>query len=162
MADDLLDLDLDTPSEEQEKINKTEKRIKDLSEKVKLTATERDELKAAKELAETEKAAALKDAEFFKNFNTVASRHQGATEYQDKIREKVLAGYDLEDATISILAKEGKYTPPAPTPLPKESPAGGSAPTTLKSGEKTIGDMTQDERRSLLLEAEKRGDIGLS
>src|SRR3990167_6378974 len=134
MADE-LDLDLDS-TEEQEKINKVEKRIKDLSEKVRLTSTERDDFAKAKEQAEVEKSAALKDVDFYKNFSTVSSKYTGSAEYQDKIKEKVMAGYDLEDATISILAKEGKFTPQV-APLEKESPAGGSAPTTLKSGEKT-------------------------
>lgn len=161
MADE-LDLDLDTPTEEQEKINKTEKRIKDLSEKVKITATERDDLVKAKDQIEAEKQAALKDVDFYKNFSAVSSKYTGATEYQDKIREKVNAGYDLEDATISILAKEGKYTPQI-VQAPKQSPAGGSATTNIKAGsEKQIGEMTQDERRTQLVEAEKRGDLALN
>jgi len=64
-----------------------------------------------------------------------------------------MAGYDLEDATISILAKEGKYQPVVQqqTAAPKISPAGGSAATTLKSmADKPIGEMTQEERRKAL------------
>ena len=159
MAENDLDLDLST-DEEQEKVNKVEKRIKDLSEKVRLTSTERDELAKAKELAEQEKAAALKDVDFFKNFSALTSKYPGSAEYQDKIREKVMAGYDAEDATISILAKEGKFQTPE---KPKESPAGGSAINTLKSGsEKSVGEMTQEERRAQLVEAEKRGDLSLN
>ena len=44
MAEETLDLDLSTPEEEQE--NKVEKRIKDLSGKVKTTAEERDAAKS--------------------------------------------------------------------------------------------------------------------
>lgn len=161
--DDLLDLELDDSTPQDENNNKVEKRIKDLSGKVKTTAEERDAERVKSQQLETEKAVALKDAEFYKNFNATASKYQGAADYQDKIKELTDKGYELEDATISILAKEGKYTPP-PTPQPpRESPAGGSAPTQLKTGgAKTVGEMTQEERRAELMEAEKRGDIGLT
>jgi len=161
MADEEM-LDLES-TEEQEKTNKVEKRIKDLSEKVKLTSTERDDLKASKDALELEKAAALKDVDFFKNFSTLTTKYPGSSEYQEKIREKVLSGYDVEDATISILAKEGKFTPQAQTTQSKKSPTGGSAPTTLKAGfDKPLGEMTQDEKRNLLMEREKEGDISLN
>lgn len=165
MAED-LDLDLsDSTTEEQEKTNKVEKRIKDLSEKVRVTATERDDLAKAKDQAEADKGAALKDVDFYKNFSTVSSKYTGAAEYQDKIKEKVNAGYDLEDATISILAKEGKFVPPAqPVEVkPRQSPAGGSATTTVKAGgEKPIKEMTSSDLRAALVEAEARGDISLN
>src|SRR6185503_18014522 len=99
--------ELELVSPEEEETNRVEKRIKDLSGKVRTTSEERDAAKALADKEAAEKAAALKDVEFYKNFNTTASKYTGATEFQDKIREKVLAGYDLEDATISILAKEG-------------------------------------------------------
>src|ERR1043166_8110845 len=138
MADD-LDLDLDS-TEEQDKVNKVEKRIKDLSEKVRLTATERDELKAKTEQVEAEKAAALKDVDFYKNFSTVSSKYAGSADYQDKIKEKVGAGYTIEDATISTLVAEGKFTPPPTPAAPKTSPAGGSAVNNIKmGGEKAVG-----------------------
>lgn len=163
MADDLLDLDLGS-TEEQEHTNKVEKRIKDLSEKVRVTATERDEIKAQADKAEAEKATALKDVDFFKNFNATASQYQGALEYQDRIKEKVDLGYNMEDAMISVLAKEGKLNPQnAQTPPPpKESPAGGSATTTItNSGDKTIGELTREEKRAKLMEAESKGDLTL-
>ena len=160
MADEELDLE-ETPSEEN--INKTEKRIKDLSEKVKLTSEERDEKAALIEKLEKEKANSQKEVEFYKGFSNVASKYTSANEFQDKIKEKFDAGYDLEDATIAILAKEGKYAPSAPESKPKESPAGGSANTTLKSGgEKSPHEMTQDERRAALQEAESKGDLSVS
>lgn len=155
--EDELDLDLET-----EENNREKSRNKGLSEKVIQTAKERDEIKVLADKAETEKQAALKEAAFYKEFNTTASKYSGATEFQDKIREKVLAGYDLEDATISILAKEGKYTPPPAKVEATESPAGGSAATTVKVDTKPIGEMSRDEMRAQLLEAEKRGDIGLT
>lgn len=159
MADE-LDLDLDTTLEEENK-NKVEKRIKDLSEKVRLTSTERDDLLKAKEESEAKAKAAQLDADFYKNFSTVSSKYAGSADYQEQIREKVNAGYDLEDATVAVLNKEGKFTPPAAPQAPRESPAGGSAINTFKSGDKTVSEMTQAERRSALMEAEKRGDLGV-
>jgi hypothetical protein len=154
-------LDLETDDQQQKDANRTEQRLRMLnSEKAKLAA-DKEELAKAKVEAEAKTAAALKDADFYKNFSTVSSKYTGASEYQDKIREKVNAGYDLEDATISILAKEGKYAPQAPV-VTKESPIGGSAVNTFKAGgDRTIAEMTQAERRAQLVEAEKRGDLGL-
>lgn len=159
MADE-IDL---TPSVEEEEVNRVEKRIKDLSGKVRSTAEERDAAKAEAERIAAEKAAALKDVEFYKNFNTTASKYPGANEFQDKIKEKVALGLDLEEATMLVMTKEGKYAPPPPPPAPRHSPAGGSAPTTLTgSGEKTLAEMSQAERRAHLEEAQRRGDIGLT
>lgn len=155
MADEFdLDLDLD---QEQDRVNKVEQRIKTLSEKVKMTSQERDELAKAKESLEAEKANISKEVEFYKNFNTLTTKYQGASEYQDKIREKVMAGYDVEDATVAILAKEGKLNQSAPN-LPKDFPAGGSATNTIKGeGDKPLGEMTQDEKRAAL--ADREGDL---
>lgn len=151
MADE-LDLDLDPSADHDQEINKAEKRIKSLSEKTRLASEERDAEKVAREKAEAESAQALKDVDFYKNFNSLSSKYQGATEYQEKIREKVNSGYDAEEATIAILVKEGKYVPPAPTPGPKESPTGGSAVTTLKIGDKEMKDMSPEEKRKVLEE----------
>lgn len=163
MADELeVDLDFLDAQDNLDRVNKTEQRIKNLSEKVRLTAEERDELAKAKEALESEKATLSKEVEFFKNFSQMASKYPGATEYQDQILEKVkVSGYDVEDATISILAKEGKFTPAPPAPAPKENPAGGSATTTMRTdGEKTINEMTQEERRNALIQAESEsGDL---
>lgn len=156
MADEFEDLE--NPGEN---INKVEKRIKDLSEKVKLTSTERDDLAKAKETLETEKVALSKERDFFKDFNSATSKYPNANEFQEKIREKVMAGYDMEDATVSVLAKEGKLTsPPAPKP---DSPAGGSASTGLKgTAEKPVSEMSRDEKRAALMDAESKGDLALS
>ena len=161
MADE-LDIDLEA---EVEQVNKQDKRIKDLSEKVKLTAEERDEQTKLLQEKETLLATATKEVDFFKNFTPLTSKPQyaAAGEFQDKIKEKVMAGYEVEDATISVLAKEGKLTTPQPPPLPKENPAGGSAVTTIKGGgEKAISEMTRDEKRTALVEAETKGDLSVS
>ena len=157
MAEEDVDIDLDLEGQE----SKSEIRIKDLSHKVKVTSEERDELNKVKETLEQEKASLSKEVDFFKNFTPLTAKYQGALEYQDQIKEKHLAGYELEDATIAVLAKEGKFTPQAAPPAPKENPAGGSA-SNATPGEKTLQDMNRDELREQLIEAEKRGDIALT
>ncbi len=151
MADEELDLDLDLGNEDQNiKNNKVERRIKDLSEKVKLTSEERDELASAKAKAEAERDSLSKERDFFKDFSTSASKYPGATEYQDKILEKVKLGYTVEDATVSVLNAEGKFSPTA-AESSRESPAGGSATNSMKGdGDKTLAEMTQAEKRAVL------------
>ena len=156
MADELeLDLDLDN---QQDINNKVEKRIKDLSEKVKTTSQERDELVKAKAEADTARANAEKERDFFSSFADSAGQYPEASNYKDAIKEKVMAGYSVEDATVSILAKEGKlqnYTPPVAR---TESPAGGSATTTMRNDmNKPLNEMTRDEKRAELMKAESEG-----
>ena len=164
MADDL---DLDFEDEQgQTETHPIDKRInKALADKAQ-ALSERDEALKAKQTAETDKAAAQKEVEFFKNFSAVTTKYAGATEYLDQIKEKVLSGYDVEDAAISILAREGKlvnspasFTPsPSPAP-PRESPAGGSAPIVMQGAggilDKSPSEMTQQERRAALIQAEQ-------
>lgn len=156
MPEEELELDLDLEE------NKVERRIKQLSEKVKLTAQERDELAKAKEDALAEKDSVSKERDFYKGFSQVASKHSAAAEYQDKIWEKVKQGYEIEDATISVLAKEGKYSAPAvpQAPVERENPTGGSAATALTGGgQKSIGEMNREELRAALLDADSRGEF---
>lgn len=141
-----LDLDLDV-NEDKKNEERALKRNRDLSDKLKIEAEGREK-------AETERASALKEVDFYKNFNPLTSKYQGAGEFQDKIREKFMAGYDIEDATVSTLAKEGRLNQESPPP-PKESPAGGSAVNAIKAeGEKTVNDMTREEKRAKLMENE--------
>ena len=156
MADE-LDLDLVDETGQQD-THPIDKRInRALSDKAQ-ALSERDEALKAKQTAETEKASAQKEAEFFKNFSAVNSKYSGASEYLDQIKEKVMSGYDVEDATISILAREGKFSAPAAVAPPRESPAGGSAVNAMRAGgEKSISEMTQAERRDALVQAENEG-----
>jgi len=153
MSDDLPTDNEGENDQEEEKIEKpprSDNRFKDLSEKVEMTAKERDEAKAAAE-------AAQKEVEFYKDFSKL--KYQDAADYQDKIKEKVMAGYDMEDAAISVLARAGKLTPPPQ----RSSPAGGSASTAIKSGdEKPIGEMTRAEKREALMEIERQEPGSLS
>ncbi len=140
-----------TPDEE--KPARSDNRFKDLSEKVQTTAKERDEAKQAAE-------AAQKEVEFYKGFSKVSSKYEGAADYQDKILEKVNSGYDLEDATISVLAKAGKLTN---APVQRQSPAGGSASTSMRGDDdKPVSEMTSAEKREKLMEMERESPGSLS
>jgi hypothetical protein len=149
MADEDLGL------EEGEIKNKVEKRIKDLSEKVKLTAGERDELAKGKTDAETAQKNAEKERDFYSSFADSAGSYPEASNYKDAIKEKVMSGYSVEDATVSVLAKEGKlnnYTPPSPK---HDSPAGGSATNAVQTKmEKPLNEMTKAEKREALIQME--------
>lgn len=137
---------IETPEVEVEKPNRSDNRFKDLSEKVKTTAQERDELAAKLALME-------KENEFRKGFTKVASKYEGASEYEDKILEKVNSGYDLEDATISVMAKAGKLQN---APQQRSSPAGGSASTAIQSGDdKPVSEMTMAEKAEKIREWER-------
>ncbi len=142
---------------ETEKPTRPANRFKDLSDKVELTAKERDE-------ANTAKLAAEKELDFYKTFSKISSKpeYQFASEFQDKIKEKVLSGYDMEDATISVLGKAGKlgnFTPP----LKRDSPVGGSAVNSMVGGaEKSAAEMTQAERRQALIDSDLQEPGSLS
>jgi len=159
-----LDIDLDSLEREVDINNKVERRIKDLSEKVRLTSTERDELAQAKQALESEKQVLSKERDFYASFTDSTAKYPGAHEFKDKIREKVMAGYDVEDATVAVLAKEGKLSSAESAPVvEKSNPAGGSATTALKgTGQKSIGEMSRDEMRQALMDAETRGDISMT
>ena len=123
-----------------------------LSEEVKQAAEERDAEKGKRETAE-------KELEFYKGFSKLSSKYPNASDYEDKIREKVLKGYDMEDAAIAVLNKSGKLMPQK---VEREVVAGGSATTNPSQGSKGVKDMNQAERLQALREAEIRGDIALS
>ena len=166
MADDIQedldsqeDIDLDTNDDVQSE-NKVEKRIKQLSNKVKLTSNERDEYAKLNKNLETERDTAKKEVEFYSSLSETTDKYPAAKEYKDKIKEKVLAGYTVEDATVSILAKEGKLGASQPV---VDNPAGGSATNLPISGEpKPLNDMSREEKRGEVLKAMDRGDISLS
>ena len=157
MVDEQLDLDLEEDQDQQE-VNKVEKRIKNLSEKVKLTSQERDEFAKDKQQLEQDKANLEKEAGFFKNFNTLVTKYPGSAEFQDRIKEKVMAGYEVEDATVAVLAREGKLGSASETQVSRENPAGGSASNTIRGdSEKAITEMTREEKRAAL--GEREGDL---
>ena len=163
MADEF---DLDQLDTDLEKENKVEKRIKDLSEKVRLTSEERDEKEKLLKESGDKIVGLEKERDFFSSFGDSVAKYPQASEFKDAIKEKVLHGYSVEDATVSVLAKEGKLetkAPASPPPLPRENPAGGSAINQpIVGGQKPVNQMTRDEKRAALVEAEARGDLGVN
>lgn len=161
MADE-LELEL----EGEENINKTQERITKLSSKVRETATERDEAKAAAEKSEAERQSAVKERDFYQGFSAMTSKYAAAAEHTEDIKAKVVAGYSVEDATVAVLAANGKFGGTAAPIVPPASPmpaAGGSASIAIPDGgSKPIGQWTQEERRAKLVELQNAGDISLT
>ena len=159
MAD--IELDLEQLDENINNENKVEQRIKDLSNKVKLTSQERDEKSKLLQERDVELQNTSKERDFYKGFSSSATKYPNAIAHQDEILAKVKAGYDVEDATVAVLAKAGKLTSPAPE---RQQVAGGSAPTALasNSGNKSVSEMTRDEKRAALLDAQAKGDISVN
>lgn len=139
--------------------NAVEERMKNLvtgkkEAEAKVEAEAKLRVEAENKLAQMEK-----DSQFLNSFSDVTAKFPTASEYKDKIREKVMSGYSVDDATISILHAEGKLSS---TPS-QGNIAGGSAPNQItQTGQKTVKEMTSNERWDTLREAEKRGDLGMS
>lgn len=161
-TEEQVDLELEEQPQGADTNNRSLTRNKELADRLKATGE-------AQAKAEAKAEAAAKERDFYKGFNSMASKYQGAADFQDKILEKVKAGYDIEDATVAVMSREGRLNQPqagAEAPIvesrPQESPAGGSAVTNVAAGsERKPSEMTTDELRSALVEAEKRGDLGL-
>ena len=134
--------------ETERKLSESEKRIKELSEKVELTSKERDEKdkliqEGTKKIAELEK-----ENSFNSQYSDVLSSHPNAKDHKDAIKEKVMSGYSVEDAMFAVLGKAGAL---GGTQVEPTNPAGGSADTVMnQGGTKTVAEMTQEERRAIL------------
>lgn len=136
-----------------------DRRVSNLTETLKTEREEKAKSDQAKADAEARAIAAEKERDFYSSFSDSTSQYPQASEYKDAIKEKVLAGYSVEDATVSVLAKEGKLTS---APQPRENIAGGSATNAMQAqGDKSIRDMERAEKRAALIEAENEGG-GLS
>lgn len=154
MADDLISI---TPDDA---LSGAESRIKELSNKVKLTSEERDENKRLRDEADTKVAEVSKERDFYSGFADIIASQPAAKDHKEEILTKVKAGYSVEDATAAVLVKAGKYQAPK---VERDNPAGGSANITPpQGGNKSLRDMSREEKRAALIEAEKRGDISMS
>lgn len=162
MADEDI-LDLESLDNDIEKHSKVEKRIKDLSEKVRLTSEERDEKDKLLTQAQAEKEVLQKERDFLNSFGDALAKHPKAAQFKDEIKEKVLKGYSVEDAAISTLASKGEFSQPQKEAT-VENPAGGSAAVnqSVTDGQKTPAQMSREEKRAALMEAEQKGDIYIS
>ena len=150
MDENELNLDLDNLEVQAEEKLKVKNRFEKLSEKVILAS--------AKAQAETDaRVNAEKERDFYKDFSANVSKYPNASEYQDKIFEKVRSGYSTEDAMVAVLVREGKFSSEAPQ-ISSPQVEGGSAPTTI-SGDKDLNLMTAAEKLAALTEADKTGDL---
>ncbi len=132
--------------------SEAEKRIKQLSGTVKTTAEERDAAKAAAEASEAKAVDAERTAKFYESFADMVSTNPAAKDHKEDILAKVKSGYTVEDATFAVLGKAGKLASPQ---VEQQVIAGGSAPNQIQQpSEKTVGEMTQAERRTMLMERE--------
>jgi hypothetical protein len=149
MAEEGQTITQTAPTESQNETRSNE-RITQLSEKVKVEA----EARAA---AEQKAAEAERKAAFAEGYADFALKNPVAKDFKQQIQEKVMAGMSVEDAGYAILGREGKLGA-SPTQSIVQSPAGGSATTYVPAeGQKTIGQMTQQERRAAL--AERAGEL---
>lgn len=144
---------IDQPSE-------AEKRIKKLSGDVRTMAGERDAEKLARETAENTAKEATRERDFYAGFADTVAANPAAKEHKDEILEKVKGGYSVEDATYAVLGKAGKLGG-APA-VEDSSPAGGSATTTAAPAAKTVSEMSREDKRKQLLDAQQKGDLFLS
>lgn len=123
--------------------SRAEERIKELSDKVRLTSEERDE-KAR--LLET----TTRERDFYQSFTDLVATNPAAKDHKDAILEKVKGGYTTEDATFAVLGKAGLLGG-QPQSSPTQGVAGGSAANTItQAGEKPVSEMSQTERREQL------------
>ena len=134
--------------EDDNKESRSQQRIKQLSDKVELTAKERDELKTIREQDQKKIAELERENTFNSGFADVISTHTAAKDHKDAIKEKVMAGYSIEDATFEVLGKAGKLGKVQESTV--TDVAGGSATTTPQSTQKEPKDMNQSERRDVL------------
>lgn len=159
MADETLDLE--TIDQDIENSNKVEKRIKDLSEKVRTTSEERDAGKRNLEESLAKNAELQRERDFYAGFADVLSVNPMAKDHRDEILTKVKGGYTVEDATYAVLGKAGKLGQPK---IEVENPAGGAAAATqpITGGQKSVSELSHDEKRAKLLEAEQQGNFYIS
>jgi len=128
--------------------SRSNSRIKELSDKVELTAKERDEAKELREQDQKKIQELERESAFNSGFIDMLTSHPGAKDHKDEIKQKVLSGYSVEDATFAVLGKAGKLG--TAQAVATQSPAGGSASNTITAQEKSIKDMNQAERRAIL------------
>lgn len=128
-----------------------------------ITSANNQEVEEAnKKAREAEERAA--NAEFKSGFMEVTSTYPLASEYEDAIKEKVKAGYSVDDATVAVLQKEGKLKTKAE--IDRESnrgrDLGGSAASPDLSNRGSDKEPTVDEAAQAFKDAEARGEIKLS
>lgn len=154
------DQNLDTIEARVEEKLKDKNRYEKLSESVIKEKLEKEAIAKARDEALKSANDLAKERDFYKDFSVNVTKYPGASEYQDRILEKVRSGYSTEDAMVSVLAKEGKLNTASSQPVqqPYVQVEGGSAPN-LSGGNKSLLDMTPAEKLAALSDADKSGDL---
>jgi len=149
-----LDEIIQEPSESQ-------KRITQLSGKVKEEAEAREKAEATAKEATEKAAQAERLAQFSEGFVDIVAENPAAKEFKDQIKEKVLNGMSIQDAKFAVLGAAGKLGQALTVEV---APTGGSAPTSIPQtgATKTVEQMTREEKRAALIEAQERGDLAIS
>lgn len=152
MADEILDAALEQPSE-------AETRIKQLSNKTKAAEEGKAAADLARQDAESKAQVAERKVAFLEGFSDIVSENPAAKEFKAEMEEKVLSGMSIEDAKFVVLGKAGKLN----QPVRADSPAGGSATTTVtQKTDKSPKEMNSEELRNAVVEAATKGDIAWS
>lgn len=164
----LDDLDLDNVEANAEKTLKVKNRFQQLANDKRTLAQEKEAESSARKVAEDGRLQAEKERDFFKDFSKLTGKYSAAADFQDKIFEKVKAGYTTEDATVAVLNAEGKLGGTQAQQVVQDTnivqhnsgeAAGGSAVNNLEQGDKTIDQMTTEEKYKALQEADQRGEL---
>lgn len=160
------DLNLDEIEKDINNKNTVEERVRNLHAGKKEAETKFEAESKARQEAEAKIATLEKESTFLNSFSDSIAKYPTATQFKDEIKNKVMSGYSVEDATVAILHSKGQLGTAqsvAQTIERVENSMGGSAPTQLaNNAPKSAGQMTQAERLEGLREAEKRGDLFLS
>lgn len=158
---DELDINLDELDQVDANADKklqVRNRYQQLANDKRQLAQEKDAEAKARAEAEAKALEAEKKVEFYKNFNQITSKYPEATNFQDQILERVSKGLDMEEATLGLLAKEGKLQAPPPPQGEPLRPEGGSAINSLQ-GPKETSDMNENEMLDSLRELEQSGEL---
>lgn len=117
-----------------------------------------EQISKEKDAAEAKAAEIAKENEFYKSFSSHSAKYPNAIQHQDKILEKVKAGYETEDAILAVLGKEGQQSAGQPAPR-SISAEGGSSINIVSDGEKSLDNMSRAEKLSALEDMEKSGEL---
>jgi hypothetical protein len=143
-----------------DEIKNAEEKKDNVGERIQNLVADKKQAEEAKAKAEEAKAVLEKERDFYASFSDSTSKYPEASQFKDVIKEKVMAGYTVEDATVSVLAREGKFTQHE---TEKEIVAGGSSANLPNKGSsKPVSEMSREEKHQALVDAESRGDITFS
>lgn len=104
--------------------------------------------------------AQVADLEFKSNFATIKEAYPYAVDFQTEIREKVNAGYSIDDATLAVLAKNDKLKTAAQIRAEENKGQGfGGSAATNKLDDTSAEPKTAEEWAKRFQELEAKGEI---